>query len=69
MPLSGIVKSLERFKKQKNHENYSSRFPEGVQKQEIQQWRQVRSRPGQKEILNIMLREEEDLKPIEIDWK
>ena len=36
---------------------YSSRFPEGVQKEEIQQGRQARSRPGEKETLNIMLRE------------
>ena len=39
------------------HENYSRRFPEGVQKEEIQQWRQARSRPGEKETLNIMLKE------------
>ena len=29
----------------------------GGQKEEIQQWRQARSRPGEKETLNIMLRE------------
>ena len=33
--------------------NYSGRFPEGVQKEEIQQWRQAQSRPGEKETLNI----------------
>ncbi len=36
------------------HWNFGSRFPEGVQKKEIQQWRQARSRPGEKEPLNIM---------------
>ena len=41
----------------KKHENYSGRFPEGVNKEEIQQWRQARARPGEKETLNIMLRE------------
>ena len=41
----------------RSHENYSSRSFEGVPKQGIQQWRQVRSRPGDKESLNIMLRE------------
>ena len=44
------------------HENYSRRFPEGVRKEEIQQWRQARSRPGEKETLNIMLRERTTLK-------
>ena len=39
------------------HENYTRRFPEGVQKEKIQQWRQARSWPGEKETLNIMLRE------------
>ena len=39
------------------HEKYSRRFLEGVQKEEIQQWRQARSLPGEKETLNIMLRE------------
>ena len=39
------------------HENYSGCFPEGVQKEEIQRWRQARSRPGEKETLNNMLRE------------
>ena len=38
-------------------ENYNRRFPEGVQKEEIQRWRQARPRPGKKETLNIMLRE------------
>ena len=33
------------------------RFSEGVQKEEIQQWRHTRSGPGEKETLNIMLRE------------
>ena len=37
--------------------NYSSRFPEGVEKEEIQQWRQARSRPAEKKTLNIMLKE------------
>ena len=36
--------------------NYSGRFPEGVQKVEDKQWRQARSRPGENETLNIMLR-------------
>ena len=40
----------------KKDENYSGRFPEGVQKEEIQQWRQARSRPGEKETINITLR-------------
>ena len=38
------------------HKNYSGRFPEGGKKEEIQQWRQARSRSGEKETLNIMLR-------------
>ena len=41
----------------KKYENYSRRFPEGVQKEEIQQWRQARTRPGEKETHNIKLRE------------
>ena len=41
----------------KKRENYSGRFPEAVQKEEIQQWRQARSRPGKKETHNIKLRE------------
>ena len=41
----------------KKCENYSGRFPEGVQKEEIQQCRQARSRPGEKETHNIKLRE------------
>ena len=40
----------------KKHENYSGRFLEGVQKEEIQEWRQARSQPEEKETLNIMLR-------------
>ena len=43
----------------KKRENYSGRFPGGVQKDEIQQWRQARSRPEEKETLNIILREED----------
>ena len=39
----------------KNKQNV--RFPIGVQREEIQQWRQARSRPRDKEALNIMLRE------------
>ena len=31
--------------------------PPGVQKEEIQKWRQARSRPGEKETHNIKLRE------------
>ena len=31
-------------------------FPRWFQKEEIQQWRQARLRPGEKETLNIMLR-------------
>ena len=38
------------------HQKYTRRFPEGVPKEGIQQWRQARSRPGEKETLNIMLR-------------
>ena len=39
-------------------EKYNRSFPEGVQEEKIQQWRQARSRPGEKEeTLNIMLRE------------
>ena len=38
-------------------EIYNNRFPRGVRKEEIQQWRQAQSRPGEKEPLNIMLRE------------
>ena len=38
-------------------EKNSRRFPEGVQKEEIQQWRQAPSRPGEEETLNIVLRE------------
>ena len=30
-------------------------FPMGVQKEEIQQWRPARSRPGEMEAINIML--------------
>ena len=37
------------------YEKYRNRFPEGVQKKEIQQRRQARSRPGEKESLNMML--------------
>ena len=37
----------------RSYENYISRFPEGVQKKEIQQWRQARSRPGEKDALKI----------------
>ena len=40
-----------------HHENYSSRLPEGVQKEEIQKWLEAPPRPGEKETLNIMLRE------------
>ena len=41
----------------KKYENYSGRFPEGIPTKEIQQCRQARSRPVEKETLNIMLRE------------
>ena len=34
-------------------ENYSSRFPKGIQTEEIQPLRQTRSWPGGKETLNI----------------
>ena len=44
----------------KHYENYGGRFPDGgVQKEEVQQWRQARARPGNKETLNIMLKEKE----------
>ena len=36
---------------------YNSRFPEGVKKEVTQKWRQARPRPGEKETLNIVLRE------------
>ena len=49
--------------------NYSSRFPEGVQKEEIQQWRQAQPRPGEKEALNIMLREMDKLGKVIIGVK
>ena len=39
------------------HENYTRRFPEGVLKEETQQWRQARSPLGEKETLNIIWRE------------
>ena len=39
----------------RSYENYSSRFPEGSKKQEIQQRRQARQRPREKEALNICL--------------
>ena len=42
---------LKRGPRKKN-----SRFPEGFQKEQIQQWRKGRSRPREKETLNIMLR-------------
>ena len=54
------TRGLEKWslaKKYEKYENYSGRFPEGVHKEEIQQWRLARSRPGEKETLNIMLRE------------
>ena len=38
-------------------EKYYRRFPEGVQKEEIQKRRQARSQPGEKETPNIMLRD------------
>ena len=40
-------------------EKYNRRFPEGVQKEKIQQRRQARSRPGEKETLNIMSAEKQ----------
>ena len=52
-PARGLKKGFSA----KKYENYSGRFPEEVQNQEIQQWRQARSRPGEKETLNIMLRD------------
>ena len=55
--LPGSLKRGPYKKTAQKHENYSGRFPEGVQKEEVQQWRQARSRPGEKETLNIMLRE------------
>ena len=50
------LKCLFLFFKQKK-ENYRSRFFWWIKKEEIQQWRQTRSRPGGKETLHIMLRE------------
>ena len=38
-------------------EKYNRRFTEYVQKEEIQQWRQARSRSEEKKTLNIVLRE------------
>ena len=38
---------------------HSAHSPKRVQKEEIQQWRQARSRPRGKETLNIMLREKQ----------
>ena len=35
----------------------NDRFPRGLPKKKIQQWRQAQSRPGEKETLDIMLRE------------
>ena len=45
--------------------NYSSRFPEGLQKEEIQQWWQARSRPGEQETHNIKLREKSQTNQLE----
>ena len=39
------------------HEKLHPPFSRGGPKEEIQQWRQGRSRPGEKETFNIMLRE------------
>ena len=44
-------------KKWEKYKNYSGRLPERIQKEEIKQWRQAQSRPGEKETLNIVLRE------------
>ena len=35
------------------HFKYSDRFRRGIQKREIQSWPRIRSRPGEKETLNI----------------
>ena len=43
--------------KRSPHEKYSRRIPERVQTEEIQESRQARSRPADKETLNTMLRE------------
>ena len=55
--VKNITRELNKRSAGKDYENYSGRFPEGVQKDEIQQWRQARSRPGEMETLNMMLRE------------
>ena len=47
----------------KNTKTIAAVFPMGVQKEEIQQWRQARLRPGEKESLNIMLREKKSTPP------
>ena len=52
-----FTRGLKKGSAAKKHENYSGSFPEGVQKEEIQQWRQARSRPREKETHNIKLRE------------
>ena len=49
----GLKKVVSKQAVAKQYENYSGRFLEGVQKEEIRQWRQARSRPGEKETLNI----------------
>ena len=51
-------------KKWEKYKNYSSRFPEGVQKEEIQLWRQAQSRPGEKETHNIKLMEKSQTNPL-----
>ena len=45
----------------RKYEDYSGRFPEEIQKEEIQQWRQARSRPGEKETHNIKSREKNNM--------
>ena len=54
--LKNQEKSLPGGLKKGPREKNFLRFPEGVQKEGIQKWRQARSRPREKETLNIMLR-------------
>ena len=44
-------------------------FSQGVPKEEIQQWRQARSRQGEKETLNIISREQKGNRHVKFKWK
>ena len=52
---NGALTRGPQLKSSKKHENYSGRFPEWVQKEEIQQWRQARHGQEKKETRNIKL--------------